>query len=92
MLMISARDNENNRWKGKATKNKDKGTNGDASYSESVRATWLYCAFKLGFLKYIFKPPLIFKSNLEFALSIILKYRELYESKYVVVERRCLKI
>ena len=34
---------------------------------------------------------LIFKSNLELALSIILKQRELYESKHVVVERRCLK-
>ena len=35
---------------------------------------------------------LIFKSNLELALSIILKQRELYESKHVAVECRCLKM
>ena len=34
----------------------------------------------------------IFKSNLELALSIILKQRELYESKHVLEECRCLKI
>ena len=39
----------------------------------------------------ICKASLIFKSNLELALSIILKQRELYESKHVVVECRCLK-
>ena len=38
------------------------------------------------------KFDLIFKSNLELALSIILKQRELYASKYVAVECRCLKI
>ena len=38
------------------------------------------------------KWSLIFKWNLELALSIILKERELYESKHVVVECRCLKI
>ena len=32
------------------------------------------------------------KSNLELALSIILKQRELSESKLVAVECRCLKI
>ena len=46
----------------------------------------------LGFLQLICKASLIFKSNLELALSIILKQRELYESKHVVVECRCLKI
>ena len=35
---------------------------------------------------------LIFKSNLELALSIILKQRELYESKHVAMECRCLEI
>ena len=40
-----------------------------ASYSESLRAKWFCCAFKLGFVQ------LIFKSNLELALSIILKER-----------------
>ena len=38
MLIISVRDNENNRWKWK-TKTKDrKDQRGDASYSESARA------------------------------------------------------
>ena len=41
---------------------------------------WFSCAFKLGFLQLICKASLIFKSNLELALSIILKQRELYES------------
>ena len=64
---------------------------GERSYSESVRAKWFCCAFKLGFLQLICKASLIFKSNSELALSIILKQRELYESKHVVVECRCLK-
>ena len=46
------------------------------SYSERVRAKWFCCAFKLGFLQLIYKAFLIFKSNLELALSIILKQRE----------------
>ena len=51
MPTISVRDDENNRWKGKA-KNKDrKDKTSDASYSESVRAKWFCCAFKLGFLQ-----------------------------------------
>ena len=64
----------------------------DANYSESVGAKRFCCAFKLGFLQLICKASLIFKSNLELALSIILKKRELYEWKHVVVECRCLKI
>ena len=35
---------------------------------------------QLGFFQLICKASLIFKSNLELALSIILKQRELYES------------
>ena len=62
------------------------------SYSERVRAKWSHFAFKLGFLQLIRKASLIFKSNLELVLSIILKQRELYESKHVAVEWRCLKI
>ena len=73
--------------KTKTAKNK-----GDGSHSERVRAKWFCCAFKLGFLQLICKPSLICKSNLELALSIILKERELYESKHVAVEYRCLKI
>ena len=65
---------------------------GDKSYSERVRAKWFCCTFKLGFLQLICKASLIFKSNLELALSIILKERELYKSKHVAVECRCLKI
>ena len=43
-------------------------------------------------LKIICKASLIFKSNFELVLSIILKQRELYESQHVAVERRCLNI
>ena len=38
------------------------------------------------------EASLIFKSNLELAVSITLKQRELYESKYVTVEFKYLKI
>ena len=55
-------------------------------------ATGFCCAFKLGFVQLICRASLIFKSNLELALSIILKERELDDSKHVVVEYRCLKI
>ena len=55
------------------------------SYSERVRAKW-FC-----FLQLTCKASLIFKSNLELELSIILKQRELHESKHVAVECRCLK-
>ena len=44
-------------------------------YSQRVTAKWFCCAFKLGFLQLICKASLIFKSNLELALSIILKQR-----------------
>ena len=63
-----------------------------ASYSESVKAKWFCCMFKLGFVQLICKYSLIFKSNLELALSVILKERELHESEHDVVECRCLKI
>ena len=46
------------------------GGGGYKSYSESVSA--------LGFLQIICKASLIFSSNLELALSITLKQRELY--------------
>ena len=65
---------------------------GNRSYSKKVRAKWFCWAFKLGFLQLICKASFIFKSNLELALSIILKQRELYESKHVALECRCLKI
>ena len=58
-------------------KKKSKGgkEQGDRSYSEKVRDKWFCCAFKLGFLQLICKASLIFKSNLELALSITLKQR-----------------
>ena len=46
----------------------------------------------LGFLRSKCRASLIFKSNLELVLSIILKERELYESEHFAVECRCLKI
>ena len=79
--------------KEKENKSKDrKEQRGAASYSESVRAKWFCCAFKLGFLQLICQASLIFKLNLELALSIVLKERELYELKYIAVKCKCLKI
>ena len=100
MLIISVRDNENNRWKGNENNNSNNNNNnkktekarGDRSYSERVRAKLFCCAFKLGFVQLICKASSVFKSNLELALSIILKQRELYQSKHVAEECRCLKI
>ena len=63
--------------KGKKKKTKKK-LRGDASYGGSVRAKWFFWAFKLGFVQLMYKAFLIFKSNLELGLSIILKERELY--------------
>ena len=80
-------ERETGKKKARTEKNKR-----DKSYSERVRAKWFCCAFKLGFLQLICKASLIFKSNLELALSVILKERELYESKHVAVKCRCLKI
>ena len=79
----------------KATKEKQTKTErrkGNRSYSKRVKAEWFCFAFKLGFLQLICKASLIFESNLELALSIILKQRELYDSKPVAAECRCLKI
>ena len=54
-------------------KEKNKQGGGDISNSESVRAKSFLCAFSLDFLQLTCKASLIFKSNLELALSIILK-------------------
>ena len=63
---------ERERQKTKTRKKQRSGT----SYSWSVRAKWFCCTFKLGFVQLICKASLIFKSsNLELALSIILKER-----------------
>ena len=93
MAIISVRDNRNNRWKKNTKKQKTKKkkkNKGDGSYSERVRDKWFCWAFKSGFLLLICKASLIFKSNLE--LLYERKERELFESKYVVVACRCLKI
>ena len=79
----------------KTTKEKQTKTErskGNRSYSERVRAKWFFCAFKLGFLQLICNASLIFKFNLELALSFISKQRESYESKHVAEECKCLKI
>ena len=52
----------------------------------------LLCVYVTFSLINIFKASLIFKSNLELALTIVLKEKELYESEHVMVECRCLKI
>ena len=77
--------------KEKRKKKKEPGE-GDGSYSERMRNKWFCWAFTLGFFQLICKASLLFKSNLELALSIILKERELYDSKHVAVECRCLKM
>ena len=76
----------------KEKQTKTERSKGNRSYIERVRAKWFCCAFQLGFLQLIRKASLIFKWNLDLALSIILKQRELYESKHVSEECRCLKI
>ena len=91
MPIIEFRDNENNRWKRKAKHKDKKKKMFGASYSESVRAKWFCCSFKLGFAQLLCNSSLIFKSNLELALSNNLKESELYKSKDVVVECRYLK-
>ena len=85
------------KWKKTTKKTNKKQTkaersNGNRSYIERVRAKWFSWEFKLGFLQLICKASLIFKSNLELVLSIILKQKELYETKHVALECRCLKI
>ena len=74
---ITITDNENNKWKRKA-KNKDGNAESSyVSYNESVRAKWFCYVFNLDFLQLMCKDSLILKWNLELALSIILKNREL---------------
>ena len=44
-------------------KKQTKKTKGDRTYTESMRAKWFCCAFKLGFLQLICKASLIFWST-----------------------------
>ena len=78
--------------KKKKKKKTRKEQTGDPSYTERVRAKWFYGAFKLGFLQLICKASLIIMSDLELALSIILKERQSLKSRHVAVEWRCFKI
>ena len=74
----------------KKNKQRQKGARG----TEAIVKGWELSGFvvHLSFLQLICKASLIFKSNLELALPIILKQKQLYESKNDAVECRCLKI
>ena len=78
----------------KEEQNKNKQRQNGARGTETIVKGWEVNDFvvHLTFLQLTSKASLIFKSNLELALSIILKQRELYESKHVAVQCRCLKI
>ena len=65
MPIIIAIDDENNRWKRNEKKKRKKIT--------KVIAKWSCPVFKVGFLQSVCKGFLIFESNLELGLSIILK-------------------
>ena len=97
MPMISVKDNKNNGWKRNAkTKKKQQQQQKHSKGTEAIAKVWetndFFLDLKLGFVELICKAFLIFKSNLELALSIILKKREFYELKHVAVECRYLKI
>ena len=70
MKIIDEREATKRKTKSKKTQ-RQKRTRGDRSYSESVRAKWFCCAFKLDFLQLTRKGSLIYKLNLELDLSII---------------------
>ena len=67
-------------------KQRHEGARENGCYSEKVIAKRFCWALKLGLLQLICKVSLIFKSSLELALKLILKRRELHESKNVAVE------
>ena len=72
MKIIDEREMSKNPKKTKTEKNKGGGGGGGGrSYGEEVEANWFCCPFKFGFLQLIYKTFLIFRSNLELALSII---------------------
>ena len=71
MPITAARDIETNRWKRNAKEQKQKEKKKEVNYSESVRAKWFCCVFKLGFPQRMCKASVIFKSNLELFLPII---------------------
>ena len=85
MLIINFRDNENNRCKRNAKKEiKYRKEQEGGSYSENVRADWFCCAFEVGFFQLTRKAYLIFKSNLELALLIIVKEKKITERERIL--------
>ena len=78
----------------KKNKQRQKGARG----TEAIVKVWelndfvVILNFWNDFLQFVCKASLIFKSNLELALLVILKQRESYESKHVAAECKCLKI
>ena len=72
MKIIDEREMKNNNNNDNKIK-KNKNNKREGGYSERVRDKWFCWAFKLGFLQLICKATLIFKSNLESALSIVWK-------------------
>ena len=73
----------------KATKEKQRKEQG----KQAIVKRWEVNDFvRLGFLQLICRASLLLMSNLELAVSIILKQRELCDSKHVAVECRCLKM
>ena len=89
-MSVIMRIKDERETKNKQTKTEKNNGCVGGSYSERVKAKWFCYAFKLDFLQLIWKASLIFKLNLELALSIVLKER--IKSKHLVVECRCLKI
>ena len=85
MLEIIKIKDEGEREKTKTKRNK--------GVTQVIAKVWELNDFvvHLGFIQIMCKASLIFNSNLELALSIILKESKLYESKHTVVERKCLK-
>ena len=50
-----------------------------------------HCAFKSGFFQFTFQASLIFKPNLELAVTIIFKKKRLCKSKHAMLEFKWLK-
>ena len=86
MLIISVTDIENDRWM-RITQKKQR-----QKRTRDTKIPMKGWELNDSVVRLISKASLIFKSNLELALSIILNKRELYESKHVAVECGCLKI
>ena len=73
MKTIDEREIQNTTKEKQAKTEKSKG---NRNYSERGRARYC-CAFKLGFIQLVCKASLIFRSNLELRLSIILKKKRM---------------